>query len=979
MATANLGVRVVLDDAASGGFNALGLGVGNLIGQIGNLAWAISLLPANLQGVAVAAAGFGLAFEGTASALSDVVTAAMGLQDSMAQISVNVKGANLDMTQLQNTINNLADYSVFSSQQIADGFVLMGQKGFDAAQILSGNMGQAMTDLAESINSGPVPAAQLLTSAMQIWGASADQSTQYANILSFAFHNGVPDAAALQTAIAQAGAQAVAMGIPFQDFASILDYFGQKGLSGGQAALSLKNILISLSDPTIKAQKEMADLGIITVNTTAPGIQALVAQVNSLNKTPIQMDGSLTSLQNLYSAAQKLNLLGTDKSFYQWASDAGYITNNLYDKSGHLKDIDQIIQNLNTDLSKLQNPQDSNTAIEQLFNRTALKGGQLLFGDDSSSQKKVQELRQAMLDYASTGGVVADAATITGTAHARLKELGSTIHSTAAQIGSQFLPVIGNVAGVLNNFLNMLRTHDPALMKFIGVLLVVATAFTGVGTVVAGAMLFFGAFGEAIGAVAGPALLIAGIIAAVVVVVGFLITHWKQVQEILKPIGDLFSTVAGVIGNVVGPVIGAIVNQFGALFKDVWPELKSALGGMMSAFQGIGDSLGQMAPLWNILKIALIAVGVVVGVVLVAAFAGLVGIVDGAVHALTFIIVGIADIAKGIFGFVNGALQFFVQGWKMILGVIKALLTGHFNEIPKIIGSFLPKIGQSLLTMVQGIGNILKGAFLGLAGGLAGAVWGMFSGVFNTFGSIINKFTGLGGDTIKGLLTGLGNAGKGVADWFNNLWKDVIAKIKSWLGIQSPSKVFSDIGTQIIQGIISGLNALVGSVPTILVNLGKAMLQAVADLPGKFVDIGKQIIGGMAGEIKKGWSSLTSGLGGMKDGFVNGWKHGFGILSPSRVMAELGTFISQGMVVGIQSVDVGGEAQKHFLKAVPDKRLFTTPNIQAMHTQHSAQYAGAVSGDLTIPLQVDGKTLAQITIDRLTGKLKSQGIGRKLR
>lgn len=57
MATANLGVRVVLQDSASGGFNAIGVGVGNLMGQLGMLAWAITQLPPELQAAGVAAAG----------------------------------------------------------------------------------------------------------------------------------------------------------------------------------------------------------------------------------------------------------------------------------------------------------------------------------------------------------------------------------------------------------------------------------------------------------------------------------------------------------------------------------------------------------------------------------------------------------------------------------------------------------------------------------------------------------------------------------------------------------------------------------------------------------------------------------------------------------------------------------------------------------------------------------------------------------
>jgi phage-related protein len=773
------------------------------------------------------------------------------------------------------------------------------------------------------------------------------------------------------------------MGIPFSDFVTALDEMGQRGLTASQAALSLKNVLIGLSDPTTKAQKELADLGVISVNDAAPGLGALVYQVNQFNKVPLQLDGTLTNLNQLYTDAVKVGALHTDQSFYQWASSIGAISNNLYDAQGHFKNFDQIVNILSGDLGNMQTPEAVSTALEQLFNRTALKGGQIIF-DTGDSRQKLNELRQALQEYISGGGSAKDAATITQTASARMKELGSTVHSAAAQIGTSLLPIISNVAGGINNWANMMRTHHPELLKFIGIVLVLATVFTGIGTVVAGAILFFTAFATVIGAVAVPALLIAGAIAGLIVVVALVVTHFSQIKAVLAPIGDLFGTIAGFVGSVLGPVFGQLGQQWGKLASMVLPELKSAFGDIGSALGSMGTLLGSLTPVWDVLKVVLIAVGAVVGVVLAAAFSSIIGIINAVVHALAFIIMGVADVAKGLIGFVSGALSFFINGWKMMIQIVIALFTGHFNEIPKIITSLGPKLLTSLLTMVQGIGNVLKGAFFGLVGSLGAAAWGMFSGVLGTLGNIANTiFPGIGKNLVQGLLNGLLGGPKALGDWFKGLWDNLLNQIRKMLGIQSPSTVFSDMGNNIIQGLINGLNKLVGSVPTILKTLATNMLAAVADLPKQFADLAGHIIDGLANGIKNGAGKVASGLGHVKDGIISGFKSGFGIFSPSKVMAELGTFVSQGLIVGIQSVDVGKQANDHFAKVKPDANsLIHTPGYAAMHAQstvamHNA--SGYGQGDLTIPLVVDGKTMAQVTIDRWTGQLKSNGVGRKLR
>lgn len=68
--------------------------------------------------------------------------------------------------------------------------------------------------------------------------------------------------------------------------------------------------------------------------------------------------------------------------------------------------------------------------------------------------------------------------------------------------------------------------------------------------------------------------------------------------------------------------------------------------------------------------------------------------------------------------------------------------------------------------------------------------------------------------------------------------------------------------------------------------------------------IGKDIIDGLWNGIKNKWNDLTSWASTVASGLTDTFKKVFGIASPSKVFTELGANITQGLVNGLQSVDI---------------------------------------------------------------------------
>ena len=94
--------------------------------------------------------------------------------------------------------------------------------------------------------------------------------------------------------------------------------------------------------------------------------------------------------------------------------------------------------------------------------------------------------------------------------------------------------------------------------------------------------------------------------------------------------------------------------------------------------------------------------------------------------------------------------------------------------------------------------------------------------------------------------------------------------------------------------------------PKIAKDFKDKLVTAIKELPGKMVEIGKNIVDGLLNGIKSAWSNLTGAVGELASSFLAGVKSQFKIGSPSKLMAdEVGKWIPAGIAEGIEnSMDV---------------------------------------------------------------------------
>ena len=246
-------------------------------------------------------------------------------------------------------------------------------------------------------------------------------------------------------------------------------------------------------------------------------------------------------------------------------------------------------------------------------------------------------------------------------------------------------------------------------------------------------------------------------------------------------------------------------------FGKVWDALKEVFSAVGSAFSDVAKSLKPvtdgLGPVFDFLdKIAGIALGVVFDM-LAKSLSGLAKVISGAGRALA----GFIDLFVGLFTADLG---------KILEGV--------------------RKIGSGIFDVLSGL----------IASGLS---------------AITGLFENLGIDAVNGLMEGLMRVTEYIKDFGN--W--IIDGVKSVLGISSPSTVFMQIGTWVVEGLVNGITAAASWVWNAFKDIVSGIWDYLSALPGDLKELGVQAITFLANAVIKGVARLRTIATNIKNAVVN--------------------------------------------------------------------------------------------------------------
>lgn len=199
-----------------------------------------------------------------------------------------------------------------------------------------------------------------------------------------------------------------------------------------------------------------------------------------------------------------------------------------------------------------------------------------------------------------------------------------------------------------------------------------------------------------------------------------------------------------------------------------------------------------------------------------------------------------------------------------------------FADLLVTITDLLVQLLPAILPVIDGFANlsVMLGNMLAtVAGGIASALSWIIGGLATIFATVTS--------IISGFITG----------------------VMQLLGIASPSKVFLDIGKNLMLGLLNGVQSLVGAVLGFFLSLPGRIISAVSSILSLILNTGKGIIMGL-------WNGLSSMFGWLQ-GLVGGipGKIVSFIGNVGSTLYNVGSSLISGLWNGISSLDIVGKVR----------------------------------------------------------------------
>lgn len=361
-----------------------------------------------------------------------------------------------------------------------------------------------------------------------------------------------------------------------------------------------------------------------------------------------------------------------------------------------------------------------------------------------------------------------------------------------------------------------------------------------------------------------------------------------------------------------------------------------------------------------------------------------------------------------------------VMDWNAFGKGISDLVVGMLNEVTEWLGSHdWAEVGR---TVWEAIVEICEGidwaavvqALITALGGLIAAGSAFLSGFFeDLFTDVMDYFTPFieqcGGDIIAGLWAGIKEAFKNAWTWIKtNIVDPFVEAFCDLFGIESPSKVMSELGEYIVEGLKNGLLTFVSLFPTITEWAGSVVEWFTKGKDGKgivenFKTLGRNIIDGFKNKVFTTYTTVKTNIttwaskvvdwftndddgttlvdkfksaaGNLITGFIDGigeaygnckatikgwgesvigwFKDVLGIHSPSRVFRQMAEYTVSGYNLGFKAA---GKSTKGVVDAWTDSFASVNPVMRFAVDPSALDYYNTDSFAKSVSANVSSRT-----------------------
>jgi len=407
-------------------------------------------------------------------------------------------------------------------------------------------------------------------------------------------------------------------------------------------------------------------------------------------------------------------------------------------------------------------------------------------------------------------------------------------------IGTALQPVLTKImetiAPLLEKFVNWVK-ENPKLVAAIAATVTVLLGLLAVFGIVGAAIAAFMAIGT-VGVVA------AAVAAGIAVLVGIFIYF-----------GDTIKAVGKAIGTFIGNIVQWFKDNFETIKKVVLTVLAVAFAPLIATvlvIVGVFKLLVWIVQqVWNIFTTVFNAVWAVV----------------------QFVFNGIMMLWTTILQPVFNAIMF-------VLGALFQIWWSIFTGILTVVWTIVSTIAQIIFVILLGVFNWIVNTFLkplfNFYVAVFTAIWNVISTVFNAIWNVISTVAGAIWNVIVSVFNAVLNFVRGVFNWIRD-------------AIISP-----------IMAAYNRIAGIVGNIKDAVVGGIRKAIDGIKNFVGDAINAGKNLIDGIVKGVSGAKDAVVNKVKEIASGALDAVKKFFGIKSPSRVMAQMGDFMMQGMQNGIE-------------------------------------------------------------------------------
>ena len=673
---------------------------------------------------------------------------------------VNGQSVNT-MDTLSKLAKKMGAETAFSASECAEALNYLALAGYDTEQMC--NTLPTVLNLAAAGDIALADASDMVTDAMSALGMGVDEAETMVDQMAKTASTTNTSVAQLGEGILTIGATAKSIKGGTAELNTALGILANNGIKGAEGGTHLRNIILSLQNPTDKAAAQMEALG-ISVYDSEGNMRSMNDILGDLNKS---MDGM--------TSAEKSNIIGTIFN----KTDLSSVNALLANTGSTWDDLQQKITASGGAAQQMADTQLDNLQGQITILKSALEGLAISFGELlMPAIKQIVGWVQKFVDW------------LNGLSEGTKKTV-VTIALLAAALGPVLI-VIGKVISAVGTIMTVVP-------KIAGVINTVKGAFAALNTTM----------------LANPIVLIIAAIAALVAAFIYLwnncdgfrqfwidlwenvklvaITAWNAIKEFFAQVWEAIKTIFSTVFEVIKTLVTTYFNLYKTIIQTVFNVIKTVITTIWEAIKGVFTTVFNViktlvTTYFNIYKTIIQTVLTIIQTVITTVWNTIKTVITTVLNAIKTIFSTvwnaiktiISAVVSGIKGLITGDFTAVKNSITTIMNTIKSTITTIWNTIRSTISTVLGAIKGAVTSVFNGIVNAVKGAM----GNVLNAVKTVFSNVKNHITGLASQAFTWGKDLVMGIVNGIkscigavGDAVKGVAD-----------KIKSFLHFSVPDE-----------------------------------------------------------------------------------------------------------------------------------------------------------------------------------------------